>query len=92
MLFLIFPLLSNLLTAQLLIVYKWDLVIITKVSKVVRFALSYLRKEAKRGPIKPSTLNSSFGMTRPYLHNGADTMALDCQLIMHFTTTLCVIG
>lgn len=63
-----------------------------KVSKVVRFALSYLRKETKRKPIKPSTLNSSFGLTRPYLHSRADKMALDCGLIMHFTTTLCVIG
>lgn len=63
-----------------------------KVSKVVRFALSYLRKETKREPIKPSTLNSSFGMTRPYLHCRADMMALDSQLIMHLITTLCVIG
>lgn len=63
-----------------------------KVSKVVRFALSYLRKEEKREPIKPSTLNSSFGMTRPYLHSRADMMALDSQLIMHLMTTLCVIG
>lgn len=58
-----------------------------KVSKVVRFALSYLRKEEKREAIKPSTLNSSFGMTRPCLHSRANMMALDSQLIMHLMTT-----
>ena len=52
----------------------------------------HLRKGEKREPIKPSTLNSSFGMTRPYLHSRANMMALDSQLIMHLMSTLCVIG